>query len=163
MNIIKKISTKTVYGEVKRSELYEAKGQRIDLYDVFGIAKGVKSGESNYGDWHALTGSFRAVNVETGEEFQAGTLFLPGVGHDLIAGLIGDAEAVEFALRVSVAADDTSQIGYAYHVTPLIEPTEGDPLSKLQAQVQESRKALEAPKGNARQSARKKAAAKKAE
>ena len=51
-----------------------------------GIATSVQVGESNYGAWECLRGRFRAVNLTTGEEVEAGQAFLASsLAHELVA------------------------------------------------------------------------------
>ena len=76
---IKKISTAKVFGPVKLSELIKAPGQRMDLWAVMGMAVGTKEGESDYGNYTALEGTFEATNCKTGEVFRSATCFLPDV------------------------------------------------------------------------------------
>ena len=133
--IIKKISAKTVLGNVKT--LDEGK-----LMTVIGIASGTKGGESNFGSWECLTGSFQAIRHSDGQQFNSGVCFLPDVGHDLVAGQVHMEEnsSVEFAFDILKKNDADVAAGYIYSVVPLIKVNpEEDPLSRLLA------KALPAP------------------
>lgn len=132
MNLLSKISMKTIGADVEAS-----KEGPIALAHVLGIAKGVKTGQSTYGDWTAFVGSFEAVNLETGEIFRAGKCFLPEIATSLLAGALTDAETVQFALEIG-ARPAKNAVGYEYTVTPLIGPSESDELSML-------KKALPAP------------------
>lgn len=132
MNIISKISTKTIFGTVNAKTpsdegVVKANGA---LYRVFGMASDVKHGESQYGPYTEFRGQFRALNLHTGEEYQAGKCFLPVVASNLLEGILTSVDAAQFAFDIGVKEADT-QIGYEYTVTPLIAADEADPLTAL--------------------------------
>lgn len=115
---------------------------------VYGIANGTKVGRAgaNGEPSIALTGSFRGVNLLTGEEFASGKMYLPAIAHDLIAGqLSGENNAVQFAFDLGVKADKKSPVGYVHVAVPLVDQKrEGDPLAALEASLPAP--ALPAPK-----------------
>lgn len=137
-NLIKKISAKTIVGNLSAPE------KATPLYTVIGIANGIKTGNSTYGEWLALTGRFEAVNIETGEAYVAPQVFLPEPMQGLIAATvrtpddIGNTPSVKFAVEVGFKPAK-SVLGYEYTVRELIDAEENDPLADL-------RKALPAPK-----------------
>ena len=128
MSIVRKISTKTIGVRVHPADLPKSGVQW--LYRAFGTARGTQSGESSYGPWACLVGQFRAI-TEDGEQFDAGKLFLPGSGHDLIVGAMEGNDAVEFGVRVGAKIDRESSVGYVYVVEPLFKAQEGDPLERM--------------------------------
>ena len=138
MQMIKKISTKTVFGSVNAKMLPED-GSTRELYQVMGIASAIQAGESNYGAWECLSGRFRAVNLETGEEVEAGKAFLPGLAHDLVASQIVDGAQVEFALIIGSRRSDASPVGYEYTAQPVLELSEADPMNQLAKRVEAAR------------------------
>ena len=140
MKVIKKISTKTVFGSVNARFLPED-GSTKELYNVMGIATSVQVGESNYGAWECLRGRFRAVNLATGEEVEAGQAFLPALAHELVAPQVLEAQAVEFALLIGARLSESSPVGYEYTAEPLLEPSEADPISQLVKRVEAARSA----------------------
>lgn len=137
-SLIKKISAKTIVGTVTVPE------KATPLYTVIGIANGIKSGMSTYGEWLALTGQFEAMNLESGEAFVAPQVFLPEPLNGLIAAKIrtpdenGQPVSVRFAVEVGVKPAKTT-MGYEYTVRELVDASENDPLADL-------REALPAPK-----------------
>lgn len=143
-SIVRKISTKVVVGNigdmVKKGKITE----KTAVMRVFGIASGLKKGESNYGEYTAFLGQFRAVNLASGEVFSAGKCFLPVCAQELIEANIGPDSRVEFALDIEVVPDDTVQVGYFYSAAPILEPSENDPLELLASKI-ESVAALPAP------------------
>ena len=138
MQVIKKLSTKTVFGNISAKILPED-GSTKELYNVVGIAGSVEVGESNYGAWQCLSGRFRALNLETGEEVEAGKAFLPSLAHDLVASQIVDGAQVEFALAIGARRSESSPVGYEYTAEPLLELSESDPMNQLAKRVEAAR------------------------
>lgn len=143
MNLIKKISIKTVIGNVQQG-IMRQEIKPGNLMRIVGVASGVKTGVSDYGDWLALTGQFKATNLLTNEQYTSGKAFLPDEASDLIAGAVRgeDSQAVEFAFDIGVKLDESSATGYVYTVTPLMEMGGDDPLARIESSL----KALDAPK-----------------
>lgn len=135
--LIRKISAKTVIGKIEKPE--KAK----PLFHVYGIARGVRTGESTYGPWVALIGQFEAVNLESGETYQAPQCFLPEPIGSMMAAQVqdDDTESVQFGLEVGIKPADTAT-GYEYTSKALVESREADPLADLRSKMP----ALEAPK-----------------
>jgi len=133
VNFQKKLSTKKIVGKVLVRELEEGDN---DLYEIVGIASGIKTGSTDYGEYAGLTGNFAARNIKTGESFRSGVAFLPDVANDPIIGqLQAGASAVEFGWIIGVKTDDESTVGYVYYARPLIEADENDPLELLAAKM----------------------------
>lgn len=130
VTIVSRLSAKKICGKINKPE------GKTPLLQVFGIATGTKTGESTYGPWVALTGQFRAVNLETGELFQSGVCFLPRMGTDLVTPLLktDGVNGLEFALNIGVVPSDTNT-GYEYYVEPVLQAGESDPLEALQKKV----------------------------
>ncbi len=130
VNFQKKLSTQKIVGKIVARDLEE--GVDKDLYEVVGIASGVKSGSTDYGDWNALTGNFAAQSLESGEQFRSGVCFLPDVALDPILGqLEAGANCIEFGWVIGVRVDDDVLCGYSYYARPLVEADENDPLEQL--------------------------------
>ena len=138
MRIIKKISTKTVYGTVNAKMLPED-GSTSELYQVIGIASAVQTGESNYGAWQCLSGRFRAVNLETGEGVESRNAFLPTIAHDLVAPQVVDGAQVEFALIIGARRSESSLSGYEYTAEPIFDLSGADPMDQLAKRVEAAR------------------------
>lgn len=138
--LIKKISAKTVVGTVRPPE------KPTSLYTVIGIANGLRTGNTTYGDFVALTGQFEATNLETGEQYTAPQCFLPEPLCGMIAAQLRTTDkegnrttmSVRFAVEVGIKPAK-STMGYEYTVRELVDTSEGDPLEDL-------RQALPAPK-----------------
>lgn len=144
MKLVKKVSAKTVVG-ANIKKLLDKSGENTPLYTVIGIATGIKTGISTYGDWACLTGQFRATNMITGELFQGSHMFLPDVAHDMAAVALSSdgVESIEIAFEIGAALTDAEDgAGYEYSVRPLIETQEADPLAAIEDRVA----GLKAPK-----------------
>lgn len=137
--MLKKMTPKTVMGEkIKAPE------ESTKIFTIFGIASGVKKGESTYGLWTMLTGTFEAI--KDGERFISTVCALPQPLHDLIVDAVNksDGADVQFACDVILAPAD-NVIGYEYFAQSLVEQAENDPLAGLRNTVNE-KLAIEAPK-----------------
>lgn len=139
---IKKISVKNCYGKVSAADA------PMDILQVVGIATGSRTGESTYGPWVSLRGTFQATNLQTGEVFRGSECFLPDIGVDMVLVALNskDAQAVEFAVNVSIKKSE-SPIGYEYTVTPLMKLQENDPLAALANRLEAPGKEVRAKNG----------------
>ena len=136
VNLQKKISVAKVFGKINAVIVAKAENGILEIGRFFGSASGVKTGVSDFGEWTALTGQFRAINKQTGEVFDSGVCFLPDVALDLIVGqLNGGAQAVDFAFDINAVLDETVQVGYSYRAIPILETSAESPISRLEAQM----------------------------
>lgn len=148
---VKKISVAKVCGKINGVKLFTGKkeGESVAVMDVIGIATGMKNGVSDYGEWSALQGRFKAKNLldEKAVYVEGVQCFLPDVALiPIIQALDNGAMSAEFAVRIiAVPAPDT-QIGFEYQAEPLIAPEpEADPLEKLLKAASKKIAALAAP------------------
>jgi hypothetical protein len=113
---------------------------------ILGRASGIKTGVQKdksgeiTGEWSALTGSFQAKNLETGEVFRSGKLFLPSGIHEVVESKVKElgetGGVVEFALEIR-SIESSSPAGYKYQAVPLIEPAANqDELAHLIAAIE---------------------------
>lgn len=125
MEIISKISAKTLVGDVKTAPDGE-------LFRVVGNATGIETGESQFGQWEALVGDFLASSPD-GKEFKAGKAFLPVTALNLLRGSLMEGNSVQFAFVIGKKKSSAAPVGYEYTITPMIE-TKEDPLKALMDQ-----------------------------
>jgi hypothetical protein len=119
----RKLSTKIIVG--KRIGKVTAP---TDLYTVAGIATGTKVGQSTYGEWIGIRGSFEVTRLEDGKVFKAPLMILPELGlAPVLECATGD---VAFAALVSVDPS-TNQAGFEIRVTWLEPPHEFDCLAGM--------------------------------
>lgn len=147
--IVNKISLKTIKAQPKPHSFVEGKGDDAkilpprQLATIYGVASGYTIKQTAYGDSFQFNGSFEAVNIETGEVFKSGRVFVPGPLTSLFVGALdtADGKPIEFALEI-IGKHADNDYGYGFDVKPLIELREADNLSKLR---EVSRKALPDP------------------
>lgn len=135
--ITNKISAKRIMGKLAAPEKQTA------LYVVFGIADGLKAGESNYGPWEALTGQFEATVVSgenEGKRHYGTQLFLPKGAHDTVAGRlrVEGNTSVEFAMEIGCKPAADAPKGYEFTFKPISKPGAADPLAALRESVQKA-------------------------
>jgi hypothetical protein len=149
MEVIKKITVKTVTGGVNIIKLVEhqkaAPGTPLWLMEVFGIATSSKPGQTDMGAFVKFIGQFKALNIATGEVKRSGACLLPGALPDLVFGALSAEgnQAVQFGFRIGVKFDDTSATKYVYVCDSLMEVKENDPLELLESGIKKP--ALTAP------------------
>jgi len=142
---LRKITVKNVMHETPDIEkLIKREGKRMDLCQIYGIVRRFKPDESDKGQFVRFYGQIRAVNLLTGEVFDAGQVILPGAAQDALYGAMDGVEGanVEFGIKVGVKYDATAITKYVYTVESLVPPKENDPIRALESQL----KALPAPK-----------------
>jgi hypothetical protein len=123
MELIKKLSTKTIIGKITR-DMIPAKGM-LPLYRVVGIAMGTKTGETNYGMFVGFRGNFKATRIEDGAVFHSPVCFLPQMASDLLLPVVENDQSgmgVQFGFDIGIRAAETAT-GYEYAVNPLVENT----------------------------------------
>ena len=131
-SLLSKISVKKVIGKRPQPDETGTKW----LMQVAGIATGFKTGESDYGEWSALTGSFQATNLENEKVYRSGKCFLPVVALNMILPALEAEHAigVEFAFNIGVVSAETAT-GYEYVCESVFEISENDPLQMLTSRI----------------------------
>jgi hypothetical protein len=146
-NLVKKITFKSVVGKpdmqivevpnVDNPDKMDkvARAVRKEYMRVYGSVSKIATMSTDYGDSVKFIGDFRAINLETGEQFSGGELFLPTTAEiflsNFIKGLGDEFTSVAFAFDVGVKPANTT-VGYEYTVKPLIEQDEEkDPLAAM--------------------------------
>ena len=130
VTIVTNISVKKVLGKLKPPM------EKTYLMRVFGIAHSVKTDTAQYGEYTALLGQFRAVNLVTGDVFGAGKCFLPDIALNLVVPAINKegTNGVEFAFNIGIMPADNA-FGYEYCCDLLMEAGETDPLEIIQKKL----------------------------
>lgn len=159
MKLVSKVSVKTVFGKIKTypevitnvidgvtTQDTVLRSKEHGVMRVIGESRGYKTGNTAFGEFVAFIGQFRATNIETGEVFDGPNLFLPDVASGLMRAQHDNAEGpIQFAFDIGVKPASTPH-GYEYTVTPLMAPSESDPLAVLAAKLLATAPALPAPK-----------------
>jgi len=124
MRILKKISGKTVFGDMRK--LLSADVSDGDVIPVFRFTAnvtGTKNGETDNGPWMSLNGTCYATNLQTGEVFTAPALFIPIEAAVYVAGSLSkDIVSVKCEGVVSITVNSNSVRGYDNTVS--LEPQE---------------------------------------
>jgi hypothetical protein len=145
MQLLKKITAKQLLGDVAKyvKENVEV-GESKQLYAVAGIARGIETGVSAYGEWVAFKGKMLATIYHSGEIAQSAKAFIPEPLCSHLREAMGEHEEIEFAFEVGVARkeDDERGVNFEYTVNVLTEVQEADELAHLTKLIP----ALEAPK-----------------
>lgn len=131
--ILRKLTIKNCGFDI--ANIKEALGENasVELLKIVGISKSAQAGQTSLGDYLKLVGSFKGVNLITGEMFEASSCILPNFITESIAAALTDGSNVEFALQIGVRSKPSSVTGYEYTMRPLIEPKPNDAMEKLLA------------------------------
>jgi hypothetical protein len=124
---LKKLSVKTVCG--KPTKWVGDESER-HLMTVGGIVQGSKSGESAYGKWVAMVGSFKAFNVMNGKVYTGSRLFLPEEFTGEVLAKLTHSATVSFVAEVWIIRDNSSRTGYVYDIRQSGENAD-DPVDAL--------------------------------
>lgn len=146
---IRKITVKAVMGENPDVEkLIKKDGKRMDLCRIYGILRRFKPDESDKGAFVRFYGQVKAINLVTGEIFEAGQVILPGQAQDALYGAMDGVEGarVQFGIKVGVKYDASAITKYTYTVESEMPPTENDPLLLIEQAI--GLKALPKPKAS---------------
>lgn len=130
--LLKKLTIKTMIGSkveilgialTGREREKDVKGDPVPLLRVIGQVTGYKTGNTDYGDFVELRGSFMGTNLVTGEQMDnVSRAILPDVVADAVASAIKNgAEAAEFAIEIDVTYDEAAATSYTYGVRTLLK------------------------------------------
>ena len=132
-SLLRKLTAKAIM-EVKELKVPT---KPVDLYTIFGIANGVRTGDSQYGAWLGFVGTFEAVRVEDGAVFQSNQCFIPEpVMGMLKAQVEKHPEGVEFAVMIGIKPSPREpDKKYEYTVRPLVKPADTGVLNDLRTKA----------------------------
>lgn len=158
LSLERKISPKSIIGNVKALAKKYENGERVELYTVIGSCTDIKTGTTQHGDYVGFIGSFEAVSLIDGKGTTAKECFIPepysAVLHDAVKNAIaesakngGEIKTVDFALKVLIEIDDAQSTGYIYHSESLLEMKPTSALDHLRGAMQT---ALEQPRTTAK-------------
>lgn len=136
--MLSKISVKTVFGTIKVKEIIELK-EPLKLMRVYGIAKRILTGTSDFGEWVGFGGMFQAVNKQTGENFVSGRCFLPTPVTNMLSGqFVKDIESIRFGFDISVKFNEGVTCKYEYISSAIVKMAEDNPLALLEGEIESS-------------------------
>lgn len=153
-NLVKKMSAKSIIGNVKAlslktfyedGEINTKAPKTLDMFQLIGVAKGFKTGDSEHGTWVSFQGTFKATGLiadENGEidTFRSAVAFLPEPASSMLHQALSDNDEVEMAFVIGIAPCNTP-IGYEYICKPIFAPTETDAIASIESRM----KALTSP------------------
>lgn len=125
--VAKKVTVKDVFGPFNVDKI--PTGGELALCRLAGVARGVKSGMSQYGNWDCLVGDFAGTNKETGEITVASSCIVPGAMGDALVSALNAAQLEDAAAEVSFSVDVFAKVSarddkkYEYIVRPVIQGT----------------------------------------
>lgn len=138
----RKLSVKVIMQPQAITKALIPEGEKeIALCRIWGRASSTKSGHSQFGDWTAFLGDFKAVNYLTGEKFASNKVLLPKLCEEQVmaklASMGPEARGVEFAYEIGIAIDKDprSGRGYQYVTKSLTKITGADPLATMEADM----------------------------
>lgn len=138
----RKLSTKVIMAPHQITKALIPDGEKeITLCRIYGRATSTKTGHSNFGEWVAFIGDFKAVNYLTGETFAANKVLLPKVAEEQVMAKLAsagpEARGVEFAYEVGITLDKDprSGRGYQYAIKNLSKTVGVDPLATMEADL----------------------------
>jgi len=155
VTIISKMSIKTLRCNPRAAAVGEGQPhKKLAIARIYGKASGTKTQEDKVkGEVHtAIVGNFEGVNLETGEVFRSGKLYLPKGVHEMVESAAkkleaeGEGDSVQFALEI-YAVSATNPIGYSYEAKPLVKAAVADDLETLRSQLPEVPKQKALPAG----------------
>lgn len=146
--LVKKITAALVAGELLKDEKgnfnrldIEGKPASIDLYDVYGVAVGVKQSKPGAErEFVGFKGEFEATNCQTGEVFQSGVLYTHEPMTSMLLGQLltakeqDEAATVQFAIRTRIKKPTPGKVsatGYEFEVVSLLEVKSSSPIQLL--------------------------------
>jgi hypothetical protein len=122
-------------------------GEATPIAHIFGKASAIKivSDKLTGQAYEALQGQFEAHNLETGEVFNSGVLYLPAGIHDVVLsqvkGLQNETDSIGFAMELCVVVASNPR-GYSYEARDVMPPKLEDDLSEYRTLVTSRRQPL---------------------
>lgn len=134
--MLKKITTQSM---PIQDLLKRVKDEQIEvvLYEVFGFARSIISGQTQYGLWEGAKGRFIATTPD-GKRFVSAKLILPALANEAVIEALRATDTeqdVELGFRILAKPDTSARAGegkgYVFGAIPLIEPKGDDPMARL--------------------------------
>ena len=114
-------------------QLAALQGQPLFIGRLIGVAHGIKTGTSAYGEWTSLIGDFTKTTAD-GTTERAMQAFGPDmVVAPVAAALAAGGSAVNVAVDVYCVLDEKSPVGFSYRTENVIADTEESPMARLLA------------------------------
>lgn len=123
-------------------------GNWVKLCTFIGRVAKATPGQGDNGEFLKLAGEFEATNLISGEVIPASNAILPNFVSDAIGNAMNveGAQAVEFAVVISVRYKETAAVMYEFSAESLLPPQQAQSVSALKAMLANQGIALPAPK-----------------
>lgn len=131
MEILRKLTIKTAGFDIASVKAALGENKTADLLKVVGVTTEARPGQTDKGEYIKFGGTFRAVNLQTGETFESATAIFPNFIAESLATALSQSQEVEFGLLIGAKANSTSVTGYEFTVRPLIEAKVSDKMGAL--------------------------------
>jgi len=131
MELLRKLTIKTAGFDVSAVKAAIGDNKTADLLKIAGITTEARPGQTDKGEFVKFGGTFRAVNLQTGETFESATAIFPNFIAESLAAALAQSQEVEFGILIGAKANATSVTGYEYTVRPLVEAKVSDKLGAL--------------------------------
>ncbi len=132
--ILRKLTIKSCgLGVTEIKDVVTAENPSVELLKVVGVTTSARPGQTDKGEYLKLMGTFRGVNMLTGQVFDASQAILPSFISDTLAEGLKQSPEVEFAILIGAKYDKDAVTGYVYTVSPLIETKPSDKMAALLA------------------------------
>ena len=144
MQIVKKISIKSIVGNVRKiaREWMSGKNQNKikekELMIIVGVVGKIQTGENDAGEWLCFTGQIKAINLLDKKYYESKKVFLPEPALKMVKSGIEKFGIVEFAIKVSIAESNKNKQGFIYIIDILIAPEKHDPLKAIESKLGDS-------------------------
>lgn len=139
ISVVSKLSTKVMGCKPMAVTLMEGADVKLAIARLYGICTGIgmqvnaEEGKS----WVYFKGDMEGVNLQTGEIFKSGKLYLSsGISEQFetivrkIQETEGDKTSINFAFEIR-AVKSSSKVGYGYEAAQIVKPQEHDPLENV--------------------------------
>lgn len=131
MEILRKLTIKTAGFDIPAVKAALGDNKTADLLKIAGFTTEARPGQTDKGEYVKFIGTFRAVNLQTGEAYESATAIFPSFIAETLAAALAQSQEVEFGLLIGAKANATSVTGYEYTVRPLIEAKVSDKMGAL--------------------------------
>jgi hypothetical protein len=151
MQIVAKITVSQCGGNPGEAK---AKQSRVPVLAIYGKATEVKlvddptrkTPDGQTKQWEAVGGAFQAINLQNGQEYMSGVLYLPDAFQSMLLTLVKEQNAararrgmsefrgIDFAFQID-AIPASNPSGYSYVLRSLLPPRKADPLAALRART----------------------------
>lgn len=110
---------------IKNKLSFKSSGAKESLI-IAGVAHGVKTGKTQYGDFVGFRGNFIGyADGNMADPISSPVCFLPNVATEMLTAAMEEAAggSIEFGFKITREASDKSTVGYEYICQPLLQST----------------------------------------